>query len=183
MKLVRIWEEIFELPRVGVTDDFFDLGGHSILAAQMIVRLEKEFGVKINLSTLLVDRTVEQIAKKLGSSQIEDNRSNIFPLRMTGTKLPLFCIHGGGGHLLDYRDMVSVLPEDQPVYGLRASDTNGARQPESVEQLADRYLQEIQMIQKHGPYRLCGMSFGGLVAYQIAVRLAQKGEPVGLVAF
>jgi thioesterase domain-containing protein/non-ribosomal peptide synthetase component F/acyl carrier protein len=181
-KLVNIWEEIFELPHIGIRDDFFDLGGQSIMAAQMISQIEKEFGKRIDLSILLVDRTIGQLAEKLRSSGGENRYSNLVTLRAAGTRPPLFCVHGGGGHLLDYRDLVAALPEDQPIFGLRASNMDADYQPETVEQLADKYLKEIQSIQKRGPYQICGLSFGGLVAYEIARQLAEKGEHVGVIA-
>ncbi len=128
----------------------------------------------------MVAPTIEQLAGKLRQS-LQKDRSHIVVIREAGVKPPLFCIHGGGGHLLDYRDMIGALPDDQPVYGLRASDVNEAY-PETVEELAEQYLLEIQRVQERGPYQICGLSFGGLVAYEIARKLADKGERIGCIA-
>ena len=185
LKLAEIWKEILKVPSVGVRDNFFELGGHSLLAAQLVSQVEAQFGTAIDLSLLIVAPTIEQLAAKLRPPQRQvrrqKDRSHIVAIRETGTKLPLFCIHGGGGHLLDYRDMIETLPDDQPIYGLRASDVNEAY-PETVEELADQYLLEIKAVQPHGPYQICGLSFGGLVAFEIARRLAERGEPVGIIA-
>jgi non-ribosomal peptide synthetase component F/thioesterase domain-containing protein len=180
IRLTEIWQNILQVPRVGVHDNFFELGGHSLLAAQLVSQVKAQFGITIDLSLLIVAPTIEQLAGKLRQS-LQKNRSHLVAIREAGVKPPLFCIHGGGGHLLDYRDMIEALPGEQPVYGLRASDVSEAY-PETVEELAEQYLLEIQGIQEHGPYQICGLSFGGLVAFEIARRLAEKGERVGFVA-
>ena len=180
-RLVVIWQDIFEVPTIGIRDDFFELGGQSIMAARMIARVEKEFGKKIDLSMLLVDRTIEQLGTRLRLSAGESPLPNIVRLRIGDEKKPpLFCIHGGGGHLLDYRDMAAALPQDQSVFGLRASEM-GHTYP-SIEQLAEKYRRQIQNTQGRGPYQICGLSFGGLVAYEIARQLAEAGEHVGFIA-
>jgi non-ribosomal peptide synthetase component F/thioesterase domain-containing protein len=180
IKLAEIWKGILKLPSVGARDNFFELGGHSLLAAQLVSQVKAQFGITIDLSLLVVAPTIEKLAEKLRQS-LQKDRSHIVAIRESGAKPPLFCIHGGGGHLLDYRDMIAALPDDQPVYGLRASDVNEAY-PETVEELAEQYLTEIQRVQPRGPYQLCGLSFGGLVAFEIARRLAERGEHIGFVA-
>jgi non-ribosomal peptide synthetase component F/thioesterase domain-containing protein len=180
IKLTEIWQDILNVPQIGVHDNFFELGGHSLLAAQLVSQVKAQFGITIDLSLLMVAPTIEQLTGKLRHS-LQKDQSHIVAIREAGVKPPLFCIHGGGGHLLDYRDMIESLPEDQPIYGLRASDVNEAY-PETVEELAEQYLLEIQGVQEHGPYQICGLSFGGLVAYEIARKLADKGERVGLIA-
>jgi non-ribosomal peptide synthetase component F/thioesterase domain-containing protein len=179
-KLAEIWNNILKVPQIGVHDNFFELGGHSLLAAQLVSQVKLQFGITIDLSLLMVAPTIEQLAGKLRQS-LQKDLPHIVAVRETGVKPPLFCIHGGGGHLLDYRDMIAALPDDLPVYGLRASDVNEAY-PETVEELAEQYILEIQRVRPHGPYQICGLSFGGLVAYEIARRLAERGEHVGLIA-
>lgn len=179
-KLAEIWKNILKVPRVGVRDDFFELGGHSMLAAQLVSQVEAQFGITIDLSLLMVVPTIERLAEKLRHTRQKD-QSHVVAIRQGGLKPPIFCIHAGGGHLLDYHDLIASLPADQPVYGLRASDVNEAY-PETVEELAEQYLQEIRRVQDHGPYQICGLSFGGLVAYEIARRLADAGESIGCIA-
>lgn len=180
IKLAEIWKNILRVPSVGVYDNFFELGGHSLLAAQLVTQVKAQFGITIDLSLLMVAPTVEQLAGELRHS-LQMDRSHIVAIRESSAKTPLFCIHGAGGHLLDYRDLVKALPDDQPVYGLRASDVNEAY-PETVEELAEKYLLEIQRVQEHGPYQLCGLSFGGLVAFEIGRRLAERGQRIGFIA-
>jgi non-ribosomal peptide synthetase component F/thioesterase domain-containing protein len=181
VKLAELWKTILRVPEVGVHDNFFDLGGHSLLAAQLVARVKAEFGVTIDLSLLIVCPTIALLAARLRQSPQQNRRPHIVAIREGGDRPPLFCIHAGGGHLLDYRDMIDALPADVPIYGLRASEVDDVV-PDSVEQLAEEYLSEIQDVEQHGPYQICGLSFGGLVAFEIATRLAEKGEQVNLVA-
>jgi thioesterase domain-containing protein/non-ribosomal peptide synthetase component F/acyl carrier protein len=177
IKLVEMWKRLFEVSRIGVRDDFFDLGGHSLLAARLISMIEKEFGVRLDLSKLLVARTIEQIARIVTVAD-ESHRSSLIPLRASGSKTPLFCVHGGGGHVLGYQDLAEALPEDQPVYGLSAPELDGAQRSVTVQELATVYNREIRRVQPHGPYRLCGYSFGGFVAFEMAAQLIGEGEEV-----
>jgi thioesterase domain-containing protein/acyl carrier protein len=179
-KLVEIWQAILERPKIGVHDNFFDLGGQSLMAARLMSTIEKQFERKIDLSTLIGAPTVAELAHILRSKE-ESESSLIVPLRDFGNRLPLFCFHCGTGHVLRYREMAAAMNADQPIYGLRAPDIDGARSTLSVEELADRYLREIRAIQNHGPYQLCGLSFGGLVAYELACRLADAGEEVSML--
>jgi thioesterase domain-containing protein len=108
--------------------------------------------------------------------------ASIVPFRITGEGSPLFCVPGSGRDAHVFRDMVATLPEGQPVYVVDMERLSDARQDFTVEQLAEFYLDRIRAIQKHGPYYLCGYSFGGLVAYEMATRLVNEGDSAALVA-
>ena len=179
--VAQIWAKIMEVPNIGVTDDFFEIGGTSIMAARLVLMLEKELGVRLDLSSILVAPTVEQLTQKIRAAR-QSEPSQVIPLRPSGSKVPLFCVHGGGGHVLHYRELTTLLDADQPVYGLQAPDLDGAQRTTTVEQLAAHYLADVRRIQKHGPYQFCGLSFGGLVAYEMANQLVAAGEEVGLIA-
>jgi thioesterase domain-containing protein len=106
----------------------------------------------------------------------------VVPFRAAGTRPPLFCACAGGGDPLDYHDLALALPDDQPVYAFGMPPlAEGAAFP-SVVQLAATYADEVRKLQPHGPYHLCGHSFGGLVVYEMAALLARAHEPVSLVA-
>lgn len=180
--LTQTWARLLKLDEVGIHDDFFDLGGHSLLAAQLASTIEREFRVSVDLSVLLVAPTVEKLAHWLRFSSAHENDTRLVPLRAAGLRPPLFCVHTASGHLLEYRDMVTVLSADQPVYGIRGPDLERQPEPLTVEGLASEYLGMVRRFQRTGPYQLCGLSFGGLVAYEMARQLAAAGEEVGLVA-
>jgi pimeloyl-ACP methyl ester carboxylesterase len=113
---------------------------------------------------------------------IEGHCSWIVPLRDCGVRPPLFCASALGGDALDYRDLASALPDDQPVYSLRMPSLSEAKELPTVEGIAAAYVLRVRELQQHGPYYLCGHSFGGLVAYEMARSLAREGEDVSLVA-
>jgi non-ribosomal peptide synthetase component F/thioesterase domain-containing protein/acyl carrier protein len=181
LQLLLIWERLLERLEIGVRDNFFDLGGQSLLAAHLVSEVEKAFGRKIDLSTLLTAPTIEQMARHLRSKEATEH-SSLVPIRPSGSKPPLFCVHGGGGHVLRFRAMAARLDPDQPFYGLRSPEVDGAVKKVTVEELAAGYIRDIRSLQSHGPYNLSGASFGGLVAYEMATQLVAQGEQVGVVA-
>jgi thioesterase domain-containing protein len=109
-------------------------------------------------------------------------RSHIEPLRTSGAGLPLFCFPGAGDRPVRFRELTAALPEGQPVYAINMDLLWQVEQEFTIAQLASFYLGLIREIQKSGPYFLCGYSFGGLVAYELAVRLTDEGDSVGLIA-
>jgi thioesterase domain-containing protein len=109
-------------------------------------------------------------------------RSHIVPFRTSGAGLPLFCFPGSGGDVGIFRQMIAALPEGQPIFGIDMEWLRDIRREFTVEQIAALYLDIIREIQRTGPYHFCGYSFGGLVAYEIALRLVDKGDSVGLIA-
>jgi thioesterase domain-containing protein/acyl carrier protein len=179
--LAGIWSDLLATQEIGIRDNFFELGGQSLLAAHLVSEVEKAFGRKIDLSTLLTSPTIEQLARHLQTKEATEH-SSLVPIRPTGSKSPLFCVHGGGGHVLRFRAMAARLDPDQPFYGLRSPNVDGAVQKVTVEELAAGYIRDIRSVQSHGPYNLSGASFGGLVAYEMATQLVAQGDQVGVVA-
>jgi thioesterase domain-containing protein/acyl carrier protein len=180
-QLVEIWKQLLEQPNIGVRDDFFDLGGDSILGTHLMVAIEKKFGQRIELSRLFSCPTVELLAQELrGARKPEFNY--IVPMHPEGNQTPLFCVHCATGHVLRYRALASHLDPDMPIYGLRSPNMQQYAKLPTVEDLANLYLEEIRKVQPHGPYQICGFSFGGTVAFEIARVLNHQGEPVSVLA-
>jgi thioesterase domain-containing protein len=117
-----------------------------------------------------------------GSRGVAVAHNWVVPLRRYGVRPPLFCASALGGDAFDYRDLALALPEDQPVYSLRMPGLSEAKDFPTVEHVAAAYVLKVREMQRHGPYYLCGHSFGGLVVYEMARFLAREGEDVGLVA-
>ena len=113
---------------------------------------------------------------------VEHDYSWVVHLRSYGVKPPLFCASALGGDAFDYHDLALALPEDQPVYSLRVPGLSEVEDFPTVEHIAAAYILRVREMQQHGPYYLCGHSFGGLVVYEMAAILAREGEDVGLVA-
>jgi amino acid adenylation domain-containing protein len=180
-KLVKIWERTLGTKPIGVTDNFFDLGGHSLMAVRLVAVIQDSLGKKLDLPSLFSAPTIEQIAAclKNGGSR---RASCLVRIQPKGSKPPLFCVYAGGGRVLPFCDLALELGPDQPLYGLRSPESNGRPLDARVESLADNYIRDIRQVQPQGPYYLAGASFGGLVAFEMANQLRAEGEEVALLA-
>jgi amino acid adenylation domain-containing protein len=180
--LLQIWREVLGWEEVGVRDDFFQSGGSSLLAVRLFARIERRFQVKLPLATLFQAPTVEELAGVLRRDR-EASWSSLVPMQPGGSRPPLFCVHAVGGNVLSYRELVACLGPDQPVYGLQAVGLDGRHAPHTrVEDMAAHYLREVRTVQPAGPYHLAGMSFGGVVAFEMARQLEAAGKEVALLA-
>ena len=182
LQLVKVWEYVLDRRPIGVQDNFFDLGGHSLLAVRLMHQIEQEFDKNLPISALLQAPTVELLADILRQEGCPRTWSSLVPIQPRGSKPPLFCIHGGGGAVMVYRDLAQAMGSDQPIYGLQARGLDGVQAClRRVEDMAAHYLEEIRAVQPQGPYYLGGLSFGGTVAYEMAQQLLANGEQVGLL--
>jgi acyl carrier protein len=181
--LATIWQELLGVNHVSVDDNFFDLGGSSMMAARLFARIEKSLGKRLPLSALYDSPTVKQLAELIGEKQRTEQWSSLVEIKSGGTKPPLFLVHGAGGNVLIYRDLAHRLGADQPVYGLQSQGLDG-KQPflSKVEDMATHYLKEIKAAHPQGPYMLGGYCLGGSVAWEMAQQLKAQGENVPLVA-
>lgn len=179
-QLVHLWETVLGVRPVGVRDDFFALGGDSLLAAGLFARVHKVFGWDLPAATLLTAPTVERLAERLDGPAA--SVPALVPLQPHGTRPPFYCVHGIGGEILSFADLARHLGPDQPFYGLQSPRPGARPRPASLEALAAAYLAEVRAVQPHGPYYLGGVSFGGTVAFEMARQLRAAGETIGLLA-
>ena len=181
--LCGILGDVLRMDRVGVCDSFFDLGGHSMLAVRLIARIEKQFGTRLGLSTLIEEPTVEQLAKRLQRPEATTNLSLPVAIQVGGSLRPFFCVHPAGGHVLRYRELARHLGPDQPFYGFQASGLDDDRSPhDDVRSMASDYVAQMMSIQPKGPFCIGGWSFGGIVAFEMAQQLCQRGAQVAFLA-
>jgi amino acid adenylation domain-containing protein len=184
--LCRLWQEVSRRERVGIHDNFFNIGGHSLLAVQVISRIKQAFTVEMPLSVLFAAPTVARMAEHIAAVN-EPDRSQSSPVLVNiqpqGSRAPFFCVHAVGGQVIGYAELSQELGLEQPFYGLQSPPANYF--PESgvsIEQLATLYNQEIRSVQPRGPYLLSGWSMGGLVAWEMAQQLRKEGEIISLLA-
>jgi len=181
-KLINIWQEVLGIPSISVDDNFFDVGGNSLLAVRLFTRIEKTFHIKLPLATLIEAQTVEQLAGVL-SENVRRSWSPLVEMQPKGSRPPFFCVHGASGNVLIYRDLSRHLGPDQPFYGLQAQGLDGTAEClTTVEDMAALYINEIRRVQPEGPYFIGGYCLGGTIAYEIAQQLTSRGQEVGLLA-
>jgi thioesterase domain-containing protein len=154
------------------------MGGDSLAAMDLLSRLHRQSGVALSIGAMMKRPTVAGLAEALSRQRTADDWSPLVPIQAGGIRPPVFCIHPGGGNVLCYVELARALGQDQPLYGLQAPGVDDDRPPlTSVGAMADAYLKAIRTVQPDGSPRLCGWSFGGVVAYEMARRLAQEGNP------
>jgi len=181
--LARIWENVLAVRPVGRTQNYFDLGGNSLLAARLFQDVENEFAVRLPLSTLFNAQTVQDMANAIRQKDSPATWSSLVEIQPHGSRPPFFCVHGGGGNVLIYRDLSRRLGLDQPFYGFQSQGLDGL-QPclSSIEEMAERYVFELKLQQPTGPYYLGGYCLGGTVALDMARQLVERGDQVAMVA-
>ncbi|WP_433125211.1 non-ribosomal peptide synthetase [Micromonospora sp. CA-240977] len=188
-RLVQLFAEVVGVPGAGVEDDFFQLGGHSMLAVQLARRIRAELAVDLPLQSILRHPTPAALARQVSSSHTEEEVFGpVLELRRAGPDEPLFLVHPCAGLSWCYLRVLEYLGRGRSVYALQARGFAEAiaggplpALPESIPEMAADYLAQIRKIQRDGPYHLVGWSFGGLVAHNIATRLERAGDQVASV--
>ncbi|WP_257668236.1 non-ribosomal peptide synthetase [Parapedobacter tibetensis] len=180
--LADIWEEALGLEVVGVHSDFFELGGYSLIAVKVMLAIEKQRGIRLPLSSLFENPTIAKLSKLISGDDEQVKWDSLVPIRTEGTKPPIYLVHGGGLNVLVFQSMAKYLDEDQPVYAMQALGLNGeATLFDNMQQIADKYIQEILVGNPDGPYCLAGYSLGGKIVYEMARQLLAMGKQVEMV--
>jgi amino acid adenylation domain-containing protein len=178
-ELSQLWLKILGKP-AGITDNFFEIGGDSLLAAELFCAIERRFQTRLAASTMLRAPTIRSQARVLEKRPAPHVNPPLVALRPSGKGRPLFVMHGLGGGVLHYRNLVDELGVETPVYGLEADPNESPLT--RIEDLAARYLAAVRQLQPCGPYRFGGGSFGGNVAFEMARQVEVAGGQVELVA-
>lgn len=186
-RMTLIWAEVLRVPRVGMADNFFELGGNSLIAVRLFARIEREFGRRLPLASLVGSPTPEGILGLLSGGASGDGAGapwrSLVPLQAGGVRTPFFCVHGAGGNVLLYRELVRALGPTVAIHGFQSRGLDGQSPPlGTVEAMAAAYVEELLAFQGTGPFLLGGYCMGGTVAYEMARRLHERGERVALLA-
>ncbi len=180
--LARIWSEIFNREQIGVHDDFFNLGGHSIIAIKAMAKIEEVTGIRLPIATLFEAPTIKGLAKRIAGKTESPISRVLIPIKESGTRFPIYLIHGGAFNILLYKQLAPFFSEDQPLYGIQALGLDGdLTHLDSIESIAARYLTEVLEQNPKGPYILMGYSYGGLVAYEMARQLTAMGKEIKML--
>ncbi|WP_282123522.1 thioesterase domain-containing protein [Algibacter mikhailovii] len=182
-KLIHIYEEVLGFSPIKVDDNFFEIGGDSILSIQIIARAKKE-GIDLKANQVFENQTIADLSAALSkSNKSEIDYHHLTIIRKGGTKPPLFCIHSGGGHVFFYGLLKDYIKEDRPIYALQPSglDDNSEDMHQNVEEMSKDYLKTIREIQPHGPYNVLVYCFSTSVGNEMSLLLEGTGEKINII--
>jgi thioesterase domain-containing protein/malonyl CoA-acyl carrier protein transacylase len=185
--VARAFRDLLGVDEVRPHDDFFDLGGSSLMAVQLGARLRQLLEVDLPAGFLLETSTVRDLAALVEarrSGGAVDTPASCLVRLQAGAPgwRPLFMVHQVGGHVFTFRALARALGPDQPFYGLRSRGLEAEEEPFSrIEEMAEHYLGLVREAQPRGPYRIGGASMGGMVAYEMARQLRAAGEEVEML--
>lgn len=192
------WQDLLGVGQVGVEDDFFALGGHSLIAVRLFAMVKKAFRVDFPISVLfeaptiaacaaLIEERIGPVGDTSGPAKAEAPKRRFTHLvamheREGGPKQPFFLVAGMFGNVMNLRHLAQLLGGDRPFYGLQARGLYGDAEPHrTLPEAARDYLAELRQVQPRGPYLLGGFSGGGLTAWEMARQLEAEGEEVALL--
>jgi non-ribosomal peptide synthetase component F/thioesterase domain-containing protein/acyl carrier protein len=179
--VARIWTDVLRVPVRSPEDDFFDNGGDSLTAVTFVLELERALDLEISLTLINEAPRFAQLCRALKERRVAGS-TPLITLKEGDGLPPIFFIHGVGGNLVEILPTARRVTYPGAVIGVRARGVVRGETPHtSIESIADDYLREIKKRQPNGPYYLCGYSSGGLAAFEIARRLSESGDEVGLV--
>ena len=185
MKLAKIWEHVLSIHPVGVGDNFFDIGGHSLLAVRLLSQIQQEFGQNLPLSIFFQGPTVEHLANIL-RRKTDDGTvwSPLVAIQPNGSKPPFFCLPGQGGNPVYLYKLARCMNPDQPFFSFQAKGLDGESEPHTrIEDIAACHVEDMQTVQpRREPYCLGGHSFGAFVAFEMAQQLHRQGQIVEFLA-
>ena len=190
-KLRAMWSEILGVRELQDGDNFFAVGGNSLLAVQLFSKIANVFNLNLPLATLIEAENFEQFAAKIESkmnpaslsrdsiSVVPQIFKSLVAIKSVGNKNPIFCFHGVGGNILNYVSLAPATKNERPLLALQSVGLDGVTPPlKSIEEMAASYIKEIRLIQPEGPYLLSGGSMGGLVAFEAALQLIRAGQKI-----
>jgi len=181
--IAGIWSKLLGHEKISIDDDFFEIGGHSFIAVQMMIQLEKQTGIRVPPSILFECSSIEKLAARLHPGSRTFDWKCLVPIKKSGSRPPVYIVHGIGGHILFFNTLIKHMHVEQPVYGLQAKGFNGNETIlNRIEDMAAHYISEILEQNPEGPYLLAGYCYGGIIAYEMAHQLRALGKEVKMLA-
>ena len=181
-ELLNIWEEVLGISGLRINDNFFEIGGDSLMTIQVISKARKA-NMAISPNQLFEFQTIAELASFVdANSQKKDQWDYIVPLRKEGDKTPLFCVHAGGGHVFFYNKLTDYIVEDVPIYALQPSGLYGDKiMHKTVNDMAKAYMNSIRRVQPNGPYNVLVYCFSAAVGNEIALLLKKENQEINLI--
>lgn len=184
IELLKIWQILLNKNAISSDDNFFEIGGKSLIAVRLFSMIEKRLNIQLSPTTILEHSTISSLAKLINneSSLIVKNWNNLVPLRSTGNKNPIFCVHAGGGHVFFYNLLVKYLDENRPVFAIQPSGLFGKLpRHNSIEEMAIDYVNEILKAYPEGPYNLLVYCHSTAVGFEMSNLLNKMGHKANLI--
>ncbi|MCZ0990622.1 alpha/beta fold hydrolase [Streptomyces diastatochromogenes] len=184
--LAGLFAEVLGLDRIGIDDDFFACGGHSLRLTRLVWQIHEKLGMEVPIRTVFQYPTVAELAERLSADAevtFEDPFAALLPIRTEGDRPPLWWLHPGGGLSWPYLSFGRHIDPSWPLYGIQARGFDGVTpRATSIEDMVEDYVRQVRDVQPNGPYYLLGWSFGGTLAHAMAAELQRRGEEVALLA-
>ena len=182
LELLKIWERLLNQNNISISDNFFEIGGKSLLAIKLFSKINSQFKTNLSATTLLEHATIAELSQLILDGKDVKTWDYIVPIRSKGTKNPLFCIHGGGGYVIFFNPLVNALNKNIPVYALQPAGLGSTKEMHnSIENMAKDYAKEIKDAQPKGPYNLLTYCFSPAVGIEIANIFKAEGEETNLI--
>ncbi|MCC6606147.1 MAG: non-ribosomal peptide synthase/polyketide synthase [Anaerolineae bacterium] len=180
--LAAIWSEVLSLKQVSITANFFELGGHSLLVAKLQSRINSALNVHFSLRDIFLHATIAEQAKLIEQGNENAAWDCLVPLNINKAAPNLFCIHPDSGTPACFEELAAHLGQSASVYGVMAVGLQADQTPHTtIDAMARQYVSALRVLQPQGPYLVCGYSFGGLVADEMARQLRLAGEMTHLI--
>ena len=183
-QLTKIWQEVLNFSPVHPEDNFFEIGGDSILSIQIIAKARK-LGIQLTANQLFEHQTIATLGKQLSKNLTKKEKENyefLVPLREGGNKKPLFCIHSGGGHVVFYNLLAKYMKSDRPIYALEPSGLYGeSTMHTNVADMSLDYMKAIRSVQSEGPYNILVYCFSVTVGNEMAIEFAKLGHKANII--
>ncbi|MBK6597016.1 MAG: amino acid adenylation domain-containing protein [Proteobacteria bacterium] len=181
LQLLALWRQVLNDPELGIEDNFFDAGGHSLKAVELLTLVEQVFHKQLPLAMFFEAPTVAKMALLVRASGWSPSWRSLVAIQPRGLKLPLFAVPGAGGNVLVFAALAKLLGKERPLYGLQSRGLDGLSKPfKTIEDAAEHFLTEMRSVQPAGPYFILGTCTGGVVGFEMAQRLRRAGEQVTL---
>jgi natural product biosynthesis luciferase-like monooxygenase protein/amino acid adenylation domain-containing protein len=175
-KLVIIYRDILDQDGIGIEDDLLEIAAYSNLIDRIAERVNKTLDTSLKRSELLELQTIADISKKIKQGQENEQWSSLVALQPLGAKIPIFCVHAGGGNVLTFMKLAQELGEDQPFYCFQSYGMEPDQVPDDgIPKMAQRYVDDLLAFRPSGPYRLIGWSMGGRIVHEMGCILYKMG--------
>ena len=181
--LMEAWQRILKRTKIRKNENFFDLGGSSLLAAELIATIDSAFGVRFSFASVMSTPTIEALSQAIDGTRQGDRvpkSRHLVPLQTRGQLPPFFGMHPLFGLVYPYAELARQLKPPRPFYGLQARGFSRGEAPHrTVPEMAAAYIDAMRQVQPSGPYYIGGWSLGSLIAIEVAQQLEAVGEKIG----